>query len=259
MRGRRRRRHPGYYDYEAGQSAVGDIVGWFIKHSVPPEYAQRAADAGRDPHSFLAAEAAAQRPGAHGLLALDWFNGNRSVLVDADLSGLVIGMTLATRAPDLYRALLEATAYSKRLIIETLEKSGVPVTRVIAAGGLPGKNPLLMQIYADVFNRDIFVIRSEQGPALGSAMHAAVAAGAYADIAAAAAHMGGLSDVVYRPVPENVAIYGKLFADYLFLHDLLGRSSVDEPSGVMKRLRNLRSGGAAAPARAAEVEAGGRE
>jgi L-ribulokinase len=249
---------PGYYGYEAGQSAVGDIFGWFVNHNVPPEYVQKAAEAGQDLHSFLAAEAAGQRPGEHGLLALDWFNGNRSVLVDAELSGLVLGMTLATRAPDVYRALLEATAYSKRLIIETLENSGVPVTKVIAAGGLPGKNPLMMQIYADVCNRDIFVIRSEQGAALGSAMHAAVAAGAYADIAEAAAHMGGLSDVVYRPIPENAEVYDKLFADFCYLHDLLGRSSADEPGGVMKRLRRLRSA-APAPVEATEVEAGARE
>jgi len=248
---------PGYYGYEAGQSAVGDIFGWFVKHNVPPDYVQRAADAGRDLHSFLAAEAAEQRPGEHGLLALDWFNGNRSVLVDADLSGLVLGLTLATRASDLYRALLEATAYSKRIIIETFEQSGVPVTKIIAAGGLPAKNPLLMQIYADICNRDLFVIRSSQGPALGSAMHAAVAAGVYADIAEAAAHMGGLSDMVYRPVPENVEVYNRLFADYCLLHDLFGRSTADEPGGVMKRLRRLRL--APALAEAPEVEAGARE
>lgn len=250
---------PGYYGYEAGQSAVGDIFAWFVNNAVPPEYASKAAEVGQDLHSFLAAEAAVQRPGEHGLLALDWFNGNRSVLVDADLSGLILGMTLSTRAPDIYRALLEATAYSKRIIFETLEKSGVPITKVIAAGGLPGKNPLMMQIYADVCNRDIFVIKSKQGPALGSAMHAAVAAEAYASIAEAAAHMGGLSDVVYRPILKNVEIYNKLFEDYCYLHDLLGRSSVDEPGGVMKRLRKLRGVASTVPVAVPEVEAGVRE
>ncbi|CAA9563043.1 MAG: Ribulokinase [uncultured Truepera sp.] len=249
---------PGYYGYEAGQSAVGDIFAWFVKHNVPPEYVQKAADAGRDLHSFLASEAAAQRPGEHGLLVLDWFNGNRSVLVDAELSGLTLGMTLSTRAPDLYRALLEATAYSKRLIIETFERSGVPVTKLIAAGGLPAKNPLMMQIYADVCNREIFVIGSEQGPALGSAMHAAVAAGVHADIAEAAAKMGGLSDVVYRPIPENVGVYDQLYADYLYLHDLFGRSTAEEPGGVMKRLRRLREGDGTLT-EVPEVEAGVRE
>ena len=241
---------PGTYGYEAGQSAVGDIFAWFVKHSVPAEYQQRAAEAGTDLHSFLADEAAAQRPGEHGLLALDWFNGNRSVLVDADLSGLMLGMTLATRAPDMYRALLEATAYSKRLIIETFEQSGVPVDKVIAAGGLPAKNPLMMQIYADVLDRDLAVIRSDQGAALGSAMHAAVAAGVYSDIGEAAAAMGGLSEVVYRPISENSELYSQLYADYLYLHDLFGRSTAEEPGGVMKRLRKLRLAAAEADPKA---------
>ncbi len=236
---------PGSYGYEAGQSAVGDIFAWFVKHNVPAEYAERAAEAGTDLHSFLADEAAAQKPGEHGLLALDWMNGNRSVLVDADLSGLIVGVTLSTRAPDIYRALLEATAYSKRLIVETFERSGVPVERIIAAGGLPAKNPLMMQIYADVLEREIAVIRSDQGPALGSAMHAAVAAGVYSDIGEAAAAMGGLSDVVYQPLPENSELYTQLYADYLYLHDLFGRSTADEPGGVMKRLRKLRLAAAA--------------
>lgn len=231
---------PGFYGYEAGQSGVGDVFAWFVKQGVPGEYKVLAEAAGLDVHAFLTQEATKQRPGEHGLLALDWFNGNRSILVDADLSGMLVGMTLATRAPDIYRALLEATAFSKRLIFETLTNSGVPITKVIAAGGLPDKNPLMMQIYADVCQREIYVIRSQQGPALGSAMHAAVAAGVYPDIAEAAAHMGGLSDTVYRPIEANVQIYDGLYRDYLYLHDLFGRATADEPGGVMKRLRGLR-------------------
>ena len=251
---------PGMYGYEAGQSGVGDIFAWFVKHNVSPEYVQKAKDAGKDLHAYLSDEAAAQRPGESGLLALDWHNGNRSVLVDAELSGLVVGLTLATRPPELYRALLEATAYSKRLIIETFEKSGVPVTKVIAAGGLPGKNPLMMQLYADVLDREIFIIRSEQGPALGSAMHAAVAAGVYPNIAAAAGSMGGLSNTVYRPISENVALYRPLYDDYLYLHDLFGRSLEGEPGGVMKRLRRLREGaGRGDTTPEPQVEAGARE
>ena len=250
---------PGYYGYEAGQSGVGDIFAWFVKGCVPNEYTERAAAAGKDVHSLLVAEAARQRPGEHGLLALDWFNGNRSVLVDADLSGLIVGMTLATRAPDLYRALLESTAYSKRIIIETFENSGVPVTKIIAAGGLPAKNPLMMQIYADVCNRDIFVIGSEQGPALGSALHAAVAAGAYPDIGEAARKMGSLSDTVYRPIPKNVGLYNELYADYCYLHDLFGRSAAEEPGGVMKHLRELRGGAIEEPSAKAGVPGEGRE
>ncbi len=253
---------PGFYGYEAGQSGVGDIFAWFVDQNVPPEYVQKAEAAGKDVHRFLADEAAVQSPGEHGLLALDWFNGNRSVLVDADLSGLLIGMTLATRAPDIYRALLESTAYSKRIIIETFEGSGVPVTKIIAAGGLPAKNPLMMQIYADVCNRDIFVIGSEQGPALGSAMHAAVAAGVYADIGEAAQKMGRLSEVVYRPKSENVELYSQLYADYCYLHDLFGRCTAQEPGGVMKRLRKLRSRATVSTktaAKEASVEAGARK
>lgn len=191
-------------------------------------------------HEVLTREAARQRPGESGLLALDWLNGNRSVLVDAELSGLIVGLTLATTPAELYRALLEATAYGTRMIVEAFRGAQVPVTRLVAAGGLPSKNPLLMQIYADVLNQEVYLIRSEQGPALGAAMHAAVAAGVYPDIAAAAAKMGGLSETVYRPVPENAAVYERLYADYRVLHDLFGRSGADEPGGVMKRLRSLR-------------------
>ncbi|HKI56813.1 MAG TPA: ribulokinase [Trueperaceae bacterium] len=238
---------PGYYGYELGQSGVGDIFAWYLENGVPPAYHERAAREGLTLHALLEREARAQRPGEHGLIALDWFNGNRSILVDADLSGLVVGMTLATRPPDIYRALLESTAYGTRLIVETLENGGVPVTRLVAAGGLPARNPLMMQIYADVLGRELQVIGSEQGPALGSAMHAAVAAGAYADIGEAALHMGSLSERSYRPVPENKAVYDLLYADYLYLHDVFGRAGADEPGGVMKRLKRLAH--AAAPTR----------
>jgi len=230
---------PGMYGYELGQSGVGDIFAWYLENGVPPEYHEAAARKGIGLHALLEQEARTQRPGEHGLLALDWFNGNRSILVDAELGGLLVGMTLATRPPDIYRALLEATAYGTRLIIETLENGGVPVTRLVAAGGLPAKNPLMMQIYADVLGRELNVIGSEQGPALGSAMHAAVAAGAYRDIREAAEHMGSLAPTTYAPVAEHKAVYDRLYADYLFLHDTFGRAADDEPGGVMKRLRRL--------------------
>jgi len=230
---------PGDYGYELGQSGVGDIFAWYVENGVPPEYGERAEREGIGLHALLEREASTQRPGEHGLLALDWVNGNRSILVDADLSGLLVGMTLATRPPDIYRALLESTAYGTRLIVETLENGGVPVTRLVAAGGLPSKNPLMMQIYADVLGRELHVIGSEQGPALGSAMHAAVAAGAYPDIREAARHMGSLGPQSYRPVAERKAVYDQLYADYLYLHDTFGRASADEPGGVMKRLKRL--------------------
>ncbi len=227
---------PGLYGYEAGQSGVGDIFAWFVDHAVPPEYHAAADKARIDLHDYLEAESARQRPGEHGLIALDWWNGNRSVLVDADLSGLLVGATLATRAPDIYRALIESTAYGTRLIIEAFEASGVPVNELVAAGGLPEKNKLLVQVYADVTGREVRVIGSGQGPALGSAMHAAVAAGAYPDIQAAARSMGKLSDESCKPVPEHHAVYDRLYAEYVALHDHFGRGQND----VMKRLRSIR-------------------
>ncbi|MBN2304558.1 MAG: ribulokinase [Anaerolineae bacterium] len=228
---------PGMYGYEAGQSGVGDIFAWFVDNAVPPEYHAAAKNAGLDLHSYLESEAAKQKPGEHGLLALDWWNGNRSVLVDVDLSGLLVGATLATRAPDIYRALIESTAYGTRVIVEAFENNGVPITELVAAGGLPEKNKLLMQIYADVTGREFRIIDSAQGPALGSAMHAAVAAGAYPDIQAAAKVMGKLKDEVAKPIPENQAVYDKLFAEYVLLHDYFGRGEND----VMKRLRAIRN------------------
>jgi L-ribulokinase len=227
---------PGLYGYEAGQSGVGDIFAWFVNHAVPPEYHEAAKAAGLNLHEYLEREAAKQKPGEHGLLALDWWNGNRSTLVDANLSGLLIGATLGTRAPDIYRALIEATAYGTREIIEAFEARGVPVTELIAAGGLPDKNALLRQIYADVTGRSLRLAGSSQAPALGSAIHAAVAAGIYPDIGAAAEAMGKLKDAVVTPIPENQAVYDQLFADYQTLYSYFGRGEND----VMKRLKAIR-------------------
>lgn len=228
---------PGLYGYEAGQSGVGDIFAWLVDNGVPPEYHAAAEAAGMDLHSYLEFEAAKQKPGEHGLLALDWWNGNRSVLVDVDLSGLLVGATLATRAPDIYRALIEATAYGTRVIVEAFDNNGVPIHELVAAGGLPEKNKLLMQIYADVTGREISMIDSGQGPALGSAIHAAVAAGEYPDIQAAAAKMGKLRPKTFKPIPENQAVYDQLYAEYVRLHDYFGRGEND----VMKRLRAIRN------------------
>lgn len=167
---------PGLWGYEAGQSGVGDIFAWFVDSCVPAAYHQAAAAAGRTVHEHLTALAEAQPVGRHGLVALDWHNGNRSVLVDHDLSGLIVGQTLATRPEDVYRALIEATAFGTRMIVETFEASGVPVEELVVAGGLL-KNTFLMQVYADVLRRPLSLIGSSQGPALGAAIHAAVAAG----------------------------------------------------------------------------------
>lgn len=226
---------PGLWGYEAGQSGVGDIFGWFVSSCVPPEYHEAAAQAGVSVHEHLTALAAAQPIGGHGLVALDWHSGNRSTLVDHELSGLVVGQTLATAPEDTYRALLESTAFGARVIVEAFEGSGVPVTEFVVAGGLL-RNPLLMQIYADVLNLPLSAVRSEQGPALGSAIHAAVAAGAYPDIRKAAQAMGGRTVAAFVPVPQNVAAYDELYAEYLALHDHFGRGGND----VMRRLKAIR-------------------
>jgi L-ribulokinase len=225
----------GTWGYEAGQSGVGDIFGWFVDHGVPA-YVREAADAaGIGVHEHLTELASQQPVGAHGLVALDWHSGNRSVLVDHELTGLIIGQTLATRPEDVYRALIEATAFGTRTIIETFNASGVPVEELIIAGGL-SKNPLLMQIYSDVTRLPLSVIGSEQGPALGSALHAAVAAGAYADIRAAAKAMGSLNRAVVLPDEGRSKVYDRLFAEYTALHDHFGRGGND----VMHRLHALR-------------------
>ncbi len=225
----------GLYGYEAGQSGVGDIFSWLAEHAVPPSYHDESRRRGLTLHELLSEEAAAQPAGAHGLLALDWLSGNRSVLVDHHLSGAIVGLTLATRAPDMYRALLEATAFGTRVIIEAFESSGVPVTELVIAGGLM-RNQLLLQIYADVTRRPLSLIGSQQGPALGSALHAAVAAGAYPDVPAAAAAMGGKDEGVVVPDPANADVYDQLYADYVLLHDYFGRGANE----VMHRLRTLR-------------------
>ncbi|SEO84009.1 ribulokinase [Amycolatopsis saalfeldensis] len=217
---------PGLWGYEAGQSGVGDIFGWFVEHGVPPRYHEEARRAGVSLHEHLTSLAAEQGIGEHGLVALDWHSGNRSVLVDHELSGVVLGQTLATRAEDTYRALLEATAFGTRVIIESFQHAGVPVTELVVAGGLV-RNAFLMQVYADVVNLPLSVIGSEQGPALGSAIHAAVAAGAYPDITAASRAMGSVRRGVYRPVRENVAAYDRLYAEYRELHDHFGRGGND--------------------------------
>ncbi len=226
---------PGLWGYEAGQSGVGDIFGWFVRTSVPPEYHDLASARGIDVHELLTTLCADQRVGEHGLVALDWHSGNRSVLVDHDLSGIVVGQTVATKPEDTYRALLEATAFGTRRIIEAFEESGVAVRELVVAGGLL-KNRLLMQIYADVTRRPLGAVASAQGPALGSAMHAAVAAGVHADIRAASAAMGSARTAAYQPDPGRADAYDALYAEYLALHDHFGRGGND----VMHRLREIR-------------------
>jgi L-ribulokinase len=232
---------PGYFGYEAGQSCVGDHFAWFIENCVPAAYEQEAKEHGLDIHQLLEEKAKALKVGESGLLALDWWNGNRSVLVDVNLTGLLIGATLATKPEEIYRALIEATAYGKRIIIETFQKNGVPIHELVACGGLPEKNKLLMQIYADVIGLPIRISASKQTPALGSAMFGAVAAGnshgGYDSIYDAARVMAHLKEDKYTPDLENQKIYEKLYVEYLLLHDYFGRGSND----VMKRLKAIKS------------------
>ncbi|GAB3523885.1 ribulokinase [Arthrobacter monumenti] len=224
----------GRWGYEAGQSGVGDIFGWFVNNCVPAAYSEAAATRGVGVHEYLTDLASGQRIGEHGLIALDWHSGNRSVLVDHELSGVVVGQTLATKPEDIYRALLEATAFGTRTIVDAFNSSGVPVRELVVAGGLV-KNPLLMQIYADVTGLQLSTIGSTQAPALGSAIHAAVAAGAYADVKAASEAMGSEPAAVYTPVPENQEAYEALFAEYTALHDYFGRGANE----VMHRLKAI--------------------
>jgi L-ribulokinase len=225
----------GSWGYEAGQSGVGDIFAWFTDNAVPPEYHAEARRRGVTVHDLLSEQAAGQPPGSHGLVALDWLNGNRSVLVDHHLSGAIVGLTLATRPPDIYRALLESTAFGTRVIIDAFEAAGLPVTELVIAGGLI-RNELLMQICADVTRRPLSLVGSEQAPALGSAIHAAVAAGAYPDVPAAAAAMGRMTAAAYVPDRTAAEIYDQLYAEYTALHDYFGRGGNE----VMHRLRALR-------------------
>ncbi|WP_199253648.1 ribulokinase [Mycolicibacterium mengxianglii] len=225
----------GSWGYEAGQSGVGDIFGWFVDNCVPENYHVEARRRGISLHGYLTELASRQRVGQHGLVALDWHSGNRSVLVDHELSGVMIGQTLDTTCVDMYRALLEATAFGTRMIVETFVSSGVPVNELVVAGGLL-KNELLMQIYADAVGLPLSVVPSTQAPALGSAIHAAAAAGAFADVAAAAKQMGRRNRNAYTPIPENARAYDRLYREYVAAYDWFGRGN-----DMMRRLRRIGS------------------
>jgi L-ribulokinase len=223
---------PGYFGVEAGQSAVGDIFKWFVEGVL--------GDAKL--HESLTQEASRLKPGQSGLLALDWNNGNRTILVDQRLTGLLLGQTLYTTRAEIYRALIEATAFGARAIIERLREYGVPVERIVCSGGIAEKNTLLMQIYADVTGCEMRLSRSSQSCALGSAISAAVVAGAHADFKAAQSAMTALKDITYRPIPENQKTYEKLYALYRDLHDSFGGvSSGTNLDHVMKTLLSLKT------------------
>jgi len=230
----------GYYGIEAGQSAVGDIFLWFVNSLVPSSYGASQ----EQKFQSLADEAARLMPGETGLLALDWNNGNRTILVDVRLTGLILGQTLHTRAHEIYRTLIEATAFGALAIIDRIEEYGITISEVVNCGGLASKNPLLMQIYADVTGRPMKVSRSDQTPSLGAAMFASVAAGepsgGHATIEEAREAMTGIK-AVYTPVPGAHATYERLYALYRQLHDSFGTASWSGSLGnVMKDLLTIR-------------------
>ncbi len=228
---------PGSFGIEAGQSAVGDLFLWLVNHLVPDSYGSTVGD------KFVAMEKAmsAQKPGASGLLALDWNNGNRTVLVDARLTGLLLGQTLHTEAHEIYRAYIEATAFGALTIIRRVEDYGVKIDEVINTGGLSIKNPTLMQIYADVIGKPMKVSQSEQTCALGAAVFGAVAAGA-GELGELQARVTAVRERVFYPIPENQAVYAELYALYSDVHDAFGtREWSGSLQHVMKRLLDLRA------------------
>jgi L-ribulokinase len=227
---------PGLWAYEAGQNGVGDIFAWYLEHGVPPETHTAAQTAGVSLHAYLEREASQLQPGESGLVALDWWLGNRSTLVNTDLTGMILGLTVATTPAEIYRALIEATAFGARTIIEAFERGGVPIHTLVAAGGLPEKNALVRQIYADVIGKPLFISGSAQAPALGAAIHAAVAALLYPDIPAAARVLGQRRPDPVQPDPQRHAVYNQLYAEYTTLYEYFGRGA----NPVMQRLKHLR-------------------
>lgn len=230
---------PGFFGYEAGLCCVGDHFAWASENAVSPAYVKEAQERGISILKLLIEKAAAQVPGEHGLIALNWFNGNRNILVDASLSGMFVGMTLRTRPEDILRALIEATAYGTRVIIENFISHGVNVRRIVAAGGIARKDPFTMQLYSDVLKMDIEISNSTQAPALSGAIQAAAAAGSaaggYDSVRGAMERMASKTDKTYHPNPEASAVYDELFAEYMKLFDYFGRGGND----VMKKLREI--------------------
>jgi L-ribulokinase len=235
---------PGMYGLEAGQSAVGDIFNWFTRYLSPAKYTAKG-----DVHANLSRDAEKLRPGESGLLALDWNNGNRTVLVDTLLSGLLVGQTLHTTAPEIYRALVEATAFGALTIIDRFEEYSVNVEEVVNCGGIAEKNPFVMQIYADVCNRPMKVSRSAQTCALGAAIFGAVVGGAHANVQEAQNKMTGVKKQVYEPNADRASVYAELYKLYKKLHDAFGLpDKADGLHRVMKDLIAIRNRVRKAPA-----------
>lgn len=227
--------------YEGGQAAVGDLFAWFCKNMVPQSYYDEAESRGMDIQRYLTEKAAVKKPGESGLVALDWVNGVRSVLMNFELSALICGLTLETKAEDIYRALIEATAFGAWKIVKSIIDGGVKVEKIYASGGIPLKNALLMQIYADVFGRDIHVIDEPYSASLGSAilgLAASETGGGFENLEALTTRYRKEPCIVYHPIAENVAIYRELFEIYNELYEEYGRKN-----GMMKKLRSLKGAG----------------
>ena len=217
---------PGRYGYEAGQVAVGDMLAWFVRNIAPPG----------STHASLERAAAALRPGETGLVALDWWNGNRTILADADLTGVLCGLTLQSTPEHIYRALLESIAFGNRRIVENFSEHGIELTEIVACGGVAKSSPLLMQLFADISGLEVRVPKSNEVPARGAALFAAVAGGAFADIDAAVATTEPETGRAYRPDPSVRPTYDRVYGVYRGLHDLLGRSQV----GLLHDLKRIR-------------------
>lgn len=227
---------PGLYTYEAGQSGVGDIFDWFVKNCVPEHYMKEAEAKKINIHKLLREKAGELDAGESGLIALDWWNGNRSILVNAKLTGMILGMTLRTKPEEIYRALIEATAYGLRVIVEQYENSGIKINHICAAGGIAQKDEMMMQIYSDVLDREIRIAGSTQAGALGSAIYAAVAANIYPDVKSAAEKLSKPDIKIYKPIQQNVVAYETLYQEYRKLHDYFGKDNK-----VMERIGKTRS------------------
>ena len=226
--------YPGFWGYASGQASVGDTFGWFVDRCVPENYIQAARSRGMNLHQYLSDLSASLQPGESGLLALDWLGGNRSCLVNPNLSGMILGLTLQTKPEEIYRSLLEATAFGARIITEAYRNAGAAVEEIWVCGGIANKNPLMMQIYADVLNLPLHVSSCTQAPALGAAVYAAAAAG-IGDIVEMAEIMGDRLCTVYEPNPAHRDIYDRLFAEYQKLHDYFGKGE----NSVMERLKSI--------------------
>lgn len=232
---------PGYYGYQVKKSSLEDVFTWFVENFVSEEYYNRAKAKKVNIHHYLFEKAIGLRPGESGLLALDWWNDNKSFLDDEDLTGLMVGVTLGTKPEEIYRALLEAIAFGTRKIIESFNEYGISVKKIYACGEIAEKNPTLMQIISDVCNMEIVISESSKTSALGSAMFAAVAIGkklgGYDTIIEASKKMTRLKETLYRPIPDNIEIYNELFIEYKKLYDYFGK----QENNVMKKLKMIKT------------------